>query len=125
MTENDLSLALGQAMLPVLCDNTQLARRVAESIFNRYGTVSLVFGKQRFFDLFAISYCTLKLPDTNEDRLRAEELCDLADAYEDTIPVLIPCSKQAREFIKSQTEKLESRYIIASPSVFLNKTQQK
>ena len=120
MTKNDLSLALGQALLPVLCDNTRLARQVAEDIFKRYGTVSLMFGKRRFFDLFALSYDTLRFPKTNEDRLRAEELCELADSYDDVIPVLIPCSDDASEFVKNYERELESRYIIASPSVFIN-----
>ena len=125
MTENDLSYALGQAILPVLCDNTRLARQVAGSIFNRYGTVSLIFGKRRFIDLFALSYSTLKLPQTTDDRLRAEVLCDIADEYDDALPVLIPCSPKAIEFTKKCESELEGRYIIASPSVFLNMNAEK
>ena len=120
MSKNDAYLALEESVLPVLLDNTKTAHRVSRRIFDRHGTVSFIFGKKRFWDIFDISSQTLKNPMTDQTRLIAEELVAFVEKYPDMLPVLIPCSKNAEIFIKEFEKTLESRYIIASPSVFLS-----
>ena len=120
MSKNDVYLTLEESLLPVLCDNTRLAHRVSRRIFDRHGIVSFIFGRNRFSDILDISSQTLKFPTTNESRLLAEELGTFAEKYPDMLCVLIPCSKDAEAFIKEFEQTLESRYIIASPSVFLS-----
>ena len=120
MSKNDAYLALEESILPVLCDNTRLSHRVSKRIFDRHGTVSFIFGQKRFLDMLDISSQTLKFPTTNETRLLAEELVAFAEKYPDMLCVLIPCSKDAEAFIREFEQILESRYIIASPSIFLS-----
>lgn len=118
MSTSDKYLALEQYVLPVLFDNTAEAHRISLRIFNSHGIISFICGKKRFSDILDVSSKTLKLPDTNEARLVTEELIELADKYSDMLPVLIPCSKKAKEIAVNFSEELETRYIIADPSVF-------
>jgi hypothetical protein len=118
MSTSDKYLALSQYVLPVLFDNTIEAHRISLRIFNSDGIVSFICGKRRFLDIFDISCKTLRLPDTNEERLITEELIKIADKYSDMLPVLIPCSKKAKDIADRFSDELETRYIIADPSVF-------
>ncbi len=118
MSTSDKYLALEQYVLPVLFDNTIEAHRISLRIFNYHGIASFIYGKRRFIDIFDISSKTLKFPDTNEERLIAEELIEFADKYSDMLCVLIPCSKKAKYLADRFSEELEARYIIANPSDF-------
>ena len=118
MSISDKYLTFEQYVLPVLFDNTARAHRISSRIFNRHGIVSFICGKRRFLDMFDISCQTLKLPNTNEKRLIAEELIALAEKYPDMLPVLIPCSKEAQDITAEFSDELETRYIITDTSIF-------
>lgn len=120
MPISDKYLALVENVIPVLLDNTQSAHRISSRIFKRHGIVSFICGKKRFFDIFDISCKTLKLSNTNEKRLVAEELIEIAKKYSDMLPVLIPCSEKAEAVVLEFSEELEAYYIIADPNVFKN-----
>ena len=118
MPISDKYLAFEQYLLPILLDNTATAHRISSRIFNRYGIVSFICGKRRFSDMFDISSQTLKLPDTTEERLIAEELIALSEKYSDMLGVLIPCSEKAEAITTEFSDELEARYIIVDPSIF-------
>lgn len=118
MSISDKYLALTQNVLPVLLGNTQKAHRISSRIFKRHGIVSFICGKRRFSDILDISCKILKLPNTNEKRLIAEELVEFAKKYSDMLPVLIPCSEEAEAIICEFLEELEAHYIIADPNIF-------
>jgi len=120
MSISDKYLALVQNVLPVLFENTNKAHRISSRIFNCHRIVSFIYGKRRFFDIFDLSSKTLKLPDTCEKRLIAEELIEFAKKYSDMLPVLIPCSEKAEAIVLEFSEELEAYYIIADPNFLEN-----
>ncbi len=113
MTNQSVYEAARQSLLPVLVDNTRAAHRLSARLFRRFGVVSLIFGKARLWDLFDLSSRTLRLPSTPCERLRIEELIELAKQSTDYLPVLIPCSDASREWIARHAAALESHYILA------------
>lgn len=113
MTKQSVYEAARQSLLPVLVDNTREAHRLSVRLFHQYGVVSLIFGKPRLWDLFDLSSRTLRLPQTASERLRIEELTELAQQSTSYLPVLIPCSDASREWIARHAATLESHYILA------------
>lgn len=107
-------------ILPILLDNTSEAHRLSAQLFRRYGLVSLILGKPRLRDLFDPSSHTLRLPHTDCERLRVEELIALAEKREGKLPILIPCSEEARETVKRFENVLESRFILLDADAALS-----
>jgi len=113
MAKQSVYKAARQSLLPILIDNTREAHRISAALFRRYGVVSMIFGKPRLRDLFDPSSQTLRLPDTTCERLRIEELTDLAQQSISYLPVLIPCSDGARDLLARHASTLESHFILA------------
>ena len=113
MAKRDLYEATRETLVPVLIDNTRKAHRLSARLFSRFGVVSLIFGKPRIMDLFDPSTQTLRFPETTSERLQREALTDLAARYPDAIPVLIPCSKRAEEFIARYDTLLAPHFILS------------
>lgn len=111
---------LGAYILPVLCGNTATARRLSAKILRRLGTVSLICGRSRWLDLLDPTFHLLRLPKMPSDRLIVEALTDVATAYPDRLPVLIPCSEEARRLIDSHRTVLETRYLIREADCFFD-----
>ena len=113
MAQRDLYEATKEALLPILIDNTRKAHRLSARLFSCFGVVSLIFGKPRVIDLFDPSSQTLRFPETACERLQFEVLTDLAAKYRDAVPVLIPCSERAEEFIVRHEALLASHFILS------------
>ena len=109
-----------RCILPVLVDNTKKAHRTSGRLYYRFGVVSLIFGKPRLGDFFDPSSQTLRLPPSDCERLRVEELIDLAKKQEDYLPVLIPCSDEALAFVTRNKTRLETYFILADADTLLS-----
>lgn len=113
MAERNVYEAARQSLLPILVDNTSKAHRLSARLFRQFGVVSLIFGKPSVRDLFDVSSHTLRLPETACERLRIEELTDLARQSTDYLPVLIPCSDAARDLISQHACALEPYFLLS------------
>lgn len=109
-----------RCILPVLVDNTKKAHHTSARLYHRFGVVSLIFGKPRLWDLIDPSSQTLRLPHSDCERLRVEELIDLAKKSEDYLPVLIPCSDEARAFVARHRTSLEAHFILSDAETLLS-----
>ncbi len=112
-TARDVNETLKDGILPVLLDNTPEAHRLAGRLFRRFGVVSLICGRSRLRDLFDLSSQTLRLPQTDCDRLRVEELIAFVEKSEGMLPILVPCSDRARDTVTRYAAVLESRFILS------------
>jgi hypothetical protein len=120
MSDERFRYALSEHLLPILCGNTRQAHRLSAQIWQRLGTSTLICGKPRLWDLFDPSSHTLRLPKSPSPRLLCEILIDLADAYPECLPVLIPCSAQARSFVEDYGALLETRYLLCDATRFFS-----
>lgn len=112
MSDDRFQSELEASLLPVLCGNTKEAHRLSAQILRRLGSVSLICGRPRLSDLFDPSCQNRYWPKHASPRLMAEVLLDVVDAYPDRIPVLIPCSDEARALVTTYGTMLQTRYLL-------------
>ena len=116
MEDSHLKELLRESVLPVILQNGLSAHRLSMRIFRRYKIVSLLCGNRKsLLDTLDLSCGFMRLFRTSDERIAAEQLCDLADEYRDCTFVLIPLSKRDRAFTDRYSEQLESRFIISAP----------
>ena len=120
MNHEDVYETIGRDLFPVFLGSTHSAHRLAMSLFQRWGTVSLIADRKRsLWDLLDPAARFLPLPPSGEPRLTAELLCDLTSSRQDALPLLIPCKEEYTLLIQREAPLLESRFIVVEESALL------
>lgn len=104
---------LRQSIVPVIAGDGLAAHLLALRLFFQYRIVSFRCGQQKsIWDSMNPTEKFFQIYGTSGSRLAAEQLIDLADAYEDCLFVLIWISEEDRNRLKSHISLLESRFIL-------------
>ena len=83
MEDSHLKELLRESVLPVILQNGLSAHRLSMRIFRRYKIVSLLCGNRKsLLDTLDLSCGFMRLFRTSDERIAAEQLCDLADEYD-------------------------------------------
>ena len=107
---------LSGAIVPVLLGVTSEASETAHRMYRRHGVMSHVFCN-RIPLASRLSLCMKfhRVPDTTNDQLMLQALCDFADQLgnADLILYLIPCTEHYTKLVWDHAEELERRFVIA------------
>ena len=110
-------------LAPVLLGYSATADKIAHRLFHRYRLISHVFCERMpFRKRFSLSMKFHIIHGFSYDELLLSALEDFADTVRNTdvILCLIPATERAASLVDRHRERLESRYVIASPDAIRN-----
>ena len=122
MSEREKAEALEECIMPILLGNTRLSHKISHSIYTSCGIVSFIYGRLKPLDLLDISSQPLKLIQTDDGRLLCEALTAFCEKYPDMLPLIVPCSLKAEEFVLLYGRELERIGILARPEFLFSDT---
>ncbi len=111
------------AVHPLLlgCGWTSIA--VSWRFFAEYKAMSTLLDRKRTLLSHLSLFSSFRLlPPSDSDEFIIISLERLADELEDIAPMIVPCNKFYREFVKRNISRLESRFIVRSPERVCNVT---
>lgn len=107
---------LSDAIVPVLLGVTSEAGETAHRMYRRHSVISHVFcNKIPFASRLSLCMKFHRIPDTTNDQLMLQALCDFADQLgnADLILYLIPCTEHYTKLVWDHAQELERRFVIA------------
>lgn len=107
---------LSGELVPILLGFSLEAQETAQRMFRKYGVISHVFcNKSPLPFRLSLSMKFHNIPQTPDERLMLQALCDYADQLEnaDLILYLIPCTEQYANFVWNNRDRLERSFVIA------------
>ena len=116
MSDKDVREYASAYFLPCLLGSNRLSHKLSAKILRKYGIVSFVLDEKRSMrDVFSLSSRFIPLCDAKEPEIISDELISIAQKYDDALPILIPCSPKYAELLKSQSDALETAFVLCEP----------
>lgn len=113
MSNKDVREYASNYFLPFLLGSNRRSHKLSAKILRKYGIVSLILDEDRsVYDFFALSSNFVLLCQTQENPILAHELSAIAQRYDYTLPILIPCSQKYAELVEKLSDKLEPEFVI-------------
>lgn len=113
MTKKQCQKLLRKETVPVIWGNSASAHRLACFLRLRYGLSSVLCAPNRNFRDYLNPFVEFFPTVFSSSRLRCEQLCALAERYEDCLMLLFLPEQDVRSLSDTERELLESRYILA------------
>ena len=114
--------ALSSTIVPVMLGDGPKARMLAARLFLKYGVQSIICDEKQSAWRFVFGFGGFyKIIKSSESRLVAEELERIADVSSGGLLFVAPCSADFSRLLEEVTDRVETRFIIASSDDLLDK----